>query len=691
MRNRPAGLAWILAGLTAAAVVVDTVLTADRLPLLSEEAIAVHGWPLVPGASLGSAVMGALIVSRRTRHLIGWLLVAVGVVSAISVVTESYHLWVVANTDGDIGAVAHIAGWLSVLLGAPMAICGLTIVFLVAPDGHLLSRRWRYAAVASIAGVLCYAAALLTISPTRFLVNDDVGATEGAQILAAAALSLVGLALVAAVVSMVRRLRQNPGEVRQQLRWIAASAASIAFGLAWLFAVGAVNGGEQTFLASGPLFLAYFLLPIATAVAVLRHQLFDIDLIINRALVLGLATAIVATGYVGLVVALGSALGSWAEGFWPGLLAFVAVAMGFQPLRRGVLGLADRLAYGTRAAPYDALATFSRGLGERPAADLLLPCVAEAAGRAVSARGVTVGLELDTGVALTGRWSEGTSAGEPPAGPGAVHQVDVTDQGGRLGSICVTMPPGRDLRQHEQRLLVDLADQTAIAFRNARMEAELASHVEELDRQTAELGASYRRLLEAGDAERRRLEAAISRDVLPLLTALPPTLDRLRAGEDNGSAPETLDRLVATATTALESLRDLTRGICPALLGRAGLGPALSSCLMRAGRPVPLEVDESVGGRRFPARIEAAVYYCCTEAVAEAVAATHVTVTVADGDLVLTVAGADPGPVTRQAMVDRVEALRGSLAVDEGPVLRVRFPLPAEMPEPVLSTGRAAT
>jgi signal transduction histidine kinase len=273
-----------------------------------------------------------------------------------------------------------------------------------------------------------------------------------------------------------------------------------------------------------------------------------------------------------------------------------------------------------------------------------------------------------------------------------VHQVDVTDGGGRLGSICVTMPAGRDLRRQEQRLLVDLADQTAIVFRNARMEAELASHVEELDRQTAELGASYRRLLEAGDAERRRLEAAISRDVLPLLTDLPPTLDRLRAGDDDGSAPQTLDRLVAAATTALEVLRDLTRGICPALLGRAGVGPALSSCLMRAGRAVPLDIDESVGGRRFPARIEAAVYYCCSEAVAESGADAHVRVAVIDEDLVLTVTGADPAPVVRQAMVDRVEALRGSLTVDAGPVLRVRIPLPAAVSSaPALSPDPVAT
>jgi signal transduction histidine kinase len=474
---------------------------------------------------------------------------------------------------------------------------------------------------------------------------------------------------------MVRRLRRAQGEARQQLRWIAASAAFIAFGLVWLFAVGALNGGEQTFMASTPLFLSYFLLPICTAVAVLRHRLFDIDLIINRTLVLGLATVIVAAGYVGLVVALGSALGAWAEGFWPSLLAFAAVAMGFQPLRRRVLRLADRLAYGARAAPYDALAAFSRGLDVRPDPDLLLPCVAEAAGQAVSARSVSVRLDLDTGPQLAFRWPEGDTTSNPSAGP--AEEVPVTDRGGRLGSICVTMPPGRDLREHERRLLADLADQAAIAFRNARMQAELGSHVAELDRQTAELGASYRRLVEAGDAERRRIEGAISRDVLPQLTGVPAALDRLCLGD---GAADTLDRLVTAATEALESLRDLTRGVFPTLLARAGLGPALSAYLVRSGRPVPLELHETVVGRRFPARFEATVYFCCTEAVAETDRPMHVELSVLEGQLVLQITGARPGPATRQAMVDRVEALRGSLALHEGalPVLEVRLPLPVD-------------
>ncbi len=379
----------------------------------------------------------------------------------------------------------------------------------------------------------------MSVPPTTFLIYGDVGASEGEAVLTPVGLLLIGGALVASVVSMVRRLRRAKGVVRQQLRWFSASAASIAFGVAWLFTVGALNGGEQTFLASGPLFLAYFLLPIVTAVAILRHQLFDIDLIINRALVLGLAALIVATGYVVLVVALGSALGAWAEGFWLSLLAFVVVAMGFQPLRRRVLRLADRVAYGRRAVPYEALAAFSRGLGEQPDLDLLLPCVAETAADAVSAKSASVRLEMSNGAQLTRRWPPTQDADAPEESEdGGEDAIPVTDRSGRLGSICVTMPAGRPLRADEHQLLADLADQTAIAFRNARMEAELAAHVSVLDARNEELEASRRRLIEAGDAERRRLEAAIAREVLPSLADLPGAVDDVRTSLANGAPAE---------------------------------------------------------------------------------------------------------------------------------------------------------
>ena len=418
-----------------------------------------------------------------------------------------------------------------------------------------------------------------------------------------------------------------------------------------------------------------------TAVAVLRHQLFDIDLIINRALVLGLAAVIVATGYVGLVVALGSALGAWAEGFWPSLLAFALVAMGFQPLRRRVLRIADRVAYGQRAVPYEALAAFSRGLGEQPDLDLLLPCVAETAADAVSAKSASVRLEMSGGAQHTRRWPQTSDDGasEEPA-DGGEDAIPVTDRTGRLGSICVTMPAGRPLRPDEHQLLADLADQTAIAFRNARMKAELAAHVSALDARNEELEASRRRLIEAGDAERRRLEAAIARDVLPSLADLPGAVDDVRASLSTGAPAESIDVLVDAATDALEALRDLTRGVFPTVLARSGLGPALSAYVTRTGCSARLVMEPSLADRRFSARVEAAAYFCATEALPDDACADEVRLGVDGPDLVVVVRGRRRDDMDLQAMVDRVEALAGTLVVEDPAdgVIRLVVRIPVE-------------
>jgi signal transduction histidine kinase len=316
--------------------------------------------------------------------------------------------------------------------------------------------------------------------------------------------------------------------------------------------------------------------------------------------------------------------------------------------------------------PYEALAAFSRGLGEQPDLDLLLPCVAETAADAVSATSASVRLEMSNGAQLTRRWpqtSDGSAAEESVDG----HEdaIPVTDRSGRLGSICVTMPADRPLRPDEQQLLADLADQTAIAFRNARMEAELAAHVRVLDAHNEELEASRRRLIEAGDAERRRLEAAIARDVLPSLADLPGAVDAVRASLSTGAPAESIDGLVDAATDALEALRDLTRGVFPTVLARSGLGPALSAFVSRTGCSARLAIDSSLAGRRFSARVEAAAYFCATESLPNDACADEVRLRLDGPDLVVEVRGRRRGDMDLQAMVDRVEALAGTLVVEE--------------------------
>ncbi|MDX6258219.1 MAG: hypothetical protein QOJ11_4553 [Frankiales bacterium] len=634
-------------------LLLDTVITAEHAPLLSEQVWARHGWPLVSLATLGSALMGALIVSRYPRHPVGWLLVVAGV-SSISVLAEAYSLWPPVGAGHTALVAGRVAGWVSALLGAPLAMTAVILIFLIAPDGRLLSRRWRWAARTALVGFALYTAAVLSQSPTAYDI-DQRDLPTATQVVISTGITLMILSLVASAVGLVLRLRRTQGETRRQLLWVAASAAMLASTFVWLLVGQQLIGGEDTLAAATPLYAAYLSLPICTAVAVLRHRLFDIDVIVNRALVVFLATAVVSAAYVLVVVALGSALGG-NNGYWPSLLATALVAIAFQPLRRRVVRVADRLAFGAAAEPYDALADFTRRLGESPDPSDLLPAVAEAAANAVSARRVTVELALPYGAVKTATWPSGAEAG---AGPTA--GIPVTDGAERLGSLVIETAPGHPLRGRDTALLRDLAGQAVIAFRNARLSAELSHRVEELDLQTRALEESRRRLITAGDAERSRLERAVTRDVAPHLKRMPAQFDNLARGAAGPVTAGLVQPLRAQAEAALEALREITRGVYPAQLGRSGLEPALRSLLGRTGGAT-LHVDAGTDHSRTEARVEAAAYFCVAEAVRDLGGPVEVSLTRREESLVVVVDGQDAGELPLANMRDRAEALGGTIS-----------------------------
>jgi signal transduction histidine kinase len=666
-----ARVAWVLTALTVLIAGADVWVTSAYRPLLSEEAVAVHGFPFVTGAVVGCAAMGALIVARWARHPIGWLLCLTGFLSSISLLTEAYGVWVVSADGPGSRSLGGIAGWIAALLGGQLSLALLTILFLVAPDGRLLSRRWRAAVVVTLVGYAGYAGSLLTLSPAEFDIDQqDVGGIGSL-------LSLVGMpfiagGLVASMVSMVLRLRRSRGVQRLQLRLIALSVVFVALSFVFLLVVQLFNGGRQTWIASLPLFLSYLCLPLLFAVAVLRYRLFDLDLIINRAVVLALGTIFAGIGYAGLVLAVAALLNTRTSGFWLSLLATALVAVAFQPLRQRIVRLANRLAYGARALPHEALSEFSRRLAEPPSPSALLPAVAEAAGRAVSARTSTAVLQVPGLVGISGAWP-GPADGTPD------FQVPVRQGGDTLGRIGVTMPKGRGLTPADERLLQDLADQTALAFRNAAMESELAGHVAALDRTTEALAESRRRIIAADDAARRELESAISREVLSHLQPMPGRLSGLSVAESGSAATDEIEQLVDETNAALESLRVLTRGLFPTQLARAGLARALRSHLARNGQANALHVEPSAD-RRFATRVEAAVYFCCVEAVRAGAEVARIDLRIVAAELVVQIRGVARDQIDVQAIVDRVEAAGGRLRIDEAGLLSVRIPVDGDEP-----------
>ncbi|HYJ66930.1 MAG TPA: hypothetical protein VEX15_04630 [Nocardioidaceae bacterium] len=653
-----ARIAWSLAVLSLICATADTIVTAEYRSLLSEEAMAVHGWPFAPAATIGAAAMGALIVSRYARHPIGWLLCVIGVFSAASLLGETYSIWVLDYDGAGPASIAHVAGWLSVVFGGQVALGLFAVVFLSAPDGHLLSRRWRYAAAVAVVGISSCTVALLALSPVEFVIDDiRFDGHPVSALLHNLGILMIAASMVVGVLSMIIRMRRAHGDERQQVRLIALAACAIAVGLVWLIAVEVLNGGQQNWLAAMPLFVAYDVLPVSIAVAVLRFRLYDIDVIINRAVVVAVGTGFAAVGYVTLVVGVGAAVGSAGGAIWSSVAAMILVALAFQPLRRRVVRLADRIAYGTRAAPYEALADFSRRLGGNLAPESLLPIVAEATASAVLARRVAVRLAVPGGVDRWAYWPAGGAA--LTADPEATA-IDVVDRGERLGDISVVMAPGRSLRSGDRALLADLADQAALAFRNNRLAAQLAGRVTMLDQQTAELAESRARIIMARDDERDRLEQAIRIGVSPRIEPTPARLRRIASDLGDPDVERDLSAVLTDSVQALESLREISRGIMPRQLARSGLVSAVSAHLGQVGHAGSLVVDESLAGVRLGRTVESTAYFGLVEAVRQLEPPIVVRLGVSDGRLALTIEGSGMDVEASSGLRDRLESLGGS-------------------------------
>ncbi|WP_222269557.1 hypothetical protein [Modestobacter marinus] len=660
-------LAWGLCGLTAVCAAGQTVLLADR-PLLSAAAF-LEGWPLLPAGTVVGTLVGALVVSRHPGHRVGWLLCAGQATTALGLFAAS---------AGARAGPGHPATWLGAVLGATMGLALIAALLLLAPDGHLLSRRWRPALAAGGTGLAVHVLATAAVGPAGLDASGQpLRIAPLHQLLITGGTVVVIGSLVAGAVSLVLRLRGAEGERRSQLLWIALPAAVLAAGpLVLLTAelVVAAQPGEGTpgpgvaALLYLPLFVGWAGLPVGAGVAVLRHRLFDIDVVVSRAVVLAVTTAFVAVAYVAVVVLIGGLPGGPAGGPWPSLTATAVAALAFQPLRRRVLRLADRLAYGPRAAPYEALADLTTRLAGAPPPDQLLAVTAAAAGTALAAQRATASLDLDEGPSLEAGWAPGPDPRPPPGRT----TVEVRDAGEVLGRITVVLPPGRSLRAADRRLLDDLADQAAPAFRNARLEVGLAASVAAFDRRTTELAHSRRRLVDARTTERILLERAIATDVLPCLAALPGRLAAAGAAWGRGGPAPDLESLITATTDVLERLRELSHGIFPVQLARSGLGPAVRALGAGATPPATVDVDPELEGRRHPQPVESALYLCARQAVQATAGPAAVRLRELDGDLVLEVRGRH---VTRAAaeVADRVAAVGGSLELDDG-VLRARVP-----------------
>jgi signal transduction histidine kinase len=686
--TRPSRVAWSLFAITLALLAGQTYFVLASHTPLQSDTLGLNSFPIITlGTALG-AIVGAIVASRQPGNRVGWLFCVGQLGSAAGLAADGLATAVAFHGQSAPGWTREPTVVVSQCMGAIWALTFVSAIFLVVPDGRLPSRRWRPVAWALPLPVVLSCLGLVAFASTHHLdVNEnDKGVPWYIVVPLAASWVLLALTLAATTTSLVLRLRRSQGILRQQLRWIATSATALLIGTVIAISTGDPSDHSWGWLLVAPLYLGYVGVPVAAGVAVLRYRLYDIDVVISRAALLALLLVFVTAGYVVAVVSIGGLLGTHvSESFSASLLVTAVVALTFQPLRLWAVRLADRVAYGKRAAPYEALAELSRRLGESPDPAALLPTVAEAAAHAIGASRATAVLLIDSGPDRSATFPA-TADSEPIQS--SMVEVPVIDSDEQLGTIAVEMPAGHALRGHDTTLLLDLANSSAIAFRNARLAAELAGRVEQLRARTLDLQESRRRLITAGDAERSRLERAIARDVVPHLEPLPGELARLaRDWRTEEGVP--LQPLVAASAAALEALREITRGVFPAQLVRGGLGPALASYLGQAETEGHLELDPTAADRRFDPRVEAAAYFSVAETARNLASPIEVEVAANDRELVLQVRGRPSRAIAMSQIRDRVEAAGGTVAQEmrgDQSVLAVRLPA-ARRDQPVAAAS----
>ena len=641
--------------------------------------------------SIAYAALGALIV-RRAGNFVGWFMLAEGAANAVMTTGSAYAIFGMKAHPGTLPAAAA-AGALAEAVFVLVAI-DLAALFLVFPTGRLPSPRWRPAALAGLV--------LTGLSLASFVVSTRrvaLPAPGGISLvypnpLAVRSLrpvtwlgTLSGLALLfplllgVALVSLALRYRRGDQRLRQQMKWLGLAiagvlATQVVGGLAIAFGQ-AGKPLQQVPYAITP-FLVLLAIPVAMTIAILRRRLFDIDVIISRALLFTLLSAGVTAVYAAIVLGLGTVVGHRSSPLLT-IAAAVAIALVFQPLRQRASRLANRLVYGERATPYQVLSDFAAGMAGQldlgVALDRMVSLLAGAAGASRVEAWIRIGAELRPGAV----WPEGSvpsaavelnGAGLPVLDPSA-RVVPVRHGDDLLGALSLSKPPNEPLTSTEDSLLRHLASQASLVMRNAQLTAELRATIDQLL-------ASRRRLVEAQDAERRRIERNLHDGAQQQLIALAIQLGLLaESAGDPDLIRQAIPGLKAQLSAALDDLRALARGIYPPLLAEQGLVMALRAQAARSPVPAVLEADQ-VG--RYPQDAESTVYFCTLEAlqnVAKHARASAVTVRLSGSGEILEFSVSDdgagfPAAAARhgsglQGMSDRLAAHGGTLAVRSQP------------------------
>jgi hypothetical protein len=360
---------------------------------------------------LAFPLVGALIASRRPKNTIGWICLAVGLLWMLNILSGGYGNYGLLASPGSVPFPAAIGSQGEWIGPATVGLLG-TFLILLFPDGRLPSGRWRPLAwLSGAALVLGSVANALAPGPLPDLggVRNPFG-LEGYPWISGArdAVSLLlSLCMLASASSLVLRYRRSGGEVREQIKWIAFAASVVALGVSSAVVLGTFApdaGGTHPLwvgLLEDAITLSFAGIPIAVGFAVLKYRLYNIDLIINRILVYGLLTALLAALYFGGVTAtqviFRALTGQEEQPQLAIVVSTLVIAALFNPLRRRIQSLIDRRFYRKKYDARKTLEAFSAKLRDETDLDALSDDLVGVVRETMQPAHVSLWLRPDTG------------------------------------------------------------------------------------------------------------------------------------------------------------------------------------------------------------------------------------------------------------------------------------------------------
>lgn len=560
---------------------------------------------------LALATLGTLIVSRREGNAVGWIFCLAGFVLALATFTESYTVY--ASTASGPAPGADVAAWLTNLVQGPSLLGFFIFLLLFFPNGRLASPAWRPVAwIAS--GVVAAATLLESLAPGPLGSFQSVDNPFGVDVLQGIITTartvvflLLMLSLLASAGALFLRFRGSEGVERQQLKWVMTSGALVAAVVLMgpiIWSIPALAGTFWSVLFA----LAFASIPLSAAVAVLRYRLYDLDLIINRTLVYGALTMIVAAVYVLVVGGLGTLLQARGNVFIS-LLGAALVALIFAPLRQRLQAAVNRMMYGHRDEPELALSHLGRRLEAAVSPDAILPTIVHTVKDALRLPYAAIELREDASPDM----ERVVSAGSPPPNP---VRLSLVYQGEWIGNLVVAPRVGEDgFTPADRHLLDDLVRQAGVAVHAVRL--------------TTDLQRSRERLVTAREEERRRLRHDLHDGLGPALASMSLQVAAVRSlVADEPEASAMLTSLKTQMQEAVADVRRLVYALRPPTLDEFGLVQALREY---AARYRVLEGGSSVHGEglrviieapgslpAMSAAVETAVYRIALEAITNA-------------------------------------------------------------------------